>query len=141
MPSAGSRDLAPSGSTFNLRVSWVVLAEQVDISYCDHCIRFSHQVPLPFSHTAYHADSANASPLVERAQPTIALLSEQAMLLLLEAYKNNDGRGDDIWYNLLGIAKVRGTALDIPFLVQQAVVLDSSDLLEEALKEAGLEQP
>src|ERR1700730_5259059 len=38
---AGSRDLPSPGSSFNLCIGFVVLADQVDIPDIDQCVRFS----------------------------------------------------------------------------------------------------
>jgi len=77
--------------------------------------------------------------LIEGTQPTTVLSPEQTILLLLETYKNNDGRDDDVWYDLLGIAKVQGAALDIPFLAQQSAALGDTTLLKRMLIDAGLQ--
>jgi len=76
--------------------------------------------------------------LVEREQSIPVLVPEQVIVLLLDAFKGSDERADDLWYDLLGVLKVQGTDLDMPFLAQQAAVLDVTELLERALVDAGL---
>lgn len=76
--------------------------------------------------------------LVEREQSIPVLVPEQVIVLLLDAFKRSDERADDLWYDLLGVLKVQGTDLDMPFLAQQAAVLDVTELLERALVDAGL---
>ena len=76
--------------------------------------------------------------LVEREQPIPVLAPEQVIVLLLDAFKRSNERADDLWYDLLGVLKVQDTDLDMPFLAQQAAVLDITELLERALVDAGL---
>jgi len=59
-------------------------------------------------------------------------------LLLLEAFKRSNERADDLWYDLLGIVKVQGTDLDLPFLMQQAALLGVTELFTRTLVDAGL---
>ncbi len=76
--------------------------------------------------------------LVE-GDPSVSVLSpEQLILLLLEAFKRSNERADDLWYDLLGIMKVQGTDLDLPFLIQQAALLGVAELFTRALVDAGL---
>ncbi len=76
--------------------------------------------------------------LVE-GDPSVSVLSpEQLILLLLEAFKRSNERADDLWYDLLGIMKVQGTDLDLPFLIQQAACLGVAELFTRALVDAGL---
>ena len=76
--------------------------------------------------------------LVEGEQPVPVLSPEQMILLLLEAFKRSNERADDLWYDLLGMVKVQGTDLDMPFLTQQAALLGVTELLARALVDAGL---
>jgi len=76
--------------------------------------------------------------LVEGEQPVPVLSPEQMILLLFEAFKRSNERADDLWYDLLGMVKVQGTDLDMPFLTQQAALLGVSELLARALVDAGL---
>jgi hypothetical protein len=76
--------------------------------------------------------------LVEREQSILLLAPEQVIVLLLNAFKRSDERADDLWYDLLGVLKVQGTDLDMPFLAQRAAAFDVAELLERALVDAGL---
>ena len=76
--------------------------------------------------------------LVEGEEPVPVLSPEQMILLLLEAFKRSNERADDLWYDLLGMVKVQGTDLDMPFLTQQAAHLGITELLARALVDAGL---
>jgi hypothetical protein len=76
--------------------------------------------------------------LVEGEHSIPVLSPEQLILLLLEAFKRSNERADDLWYDLLGMVKVQGTDLDMPFLTQQAALLGVTELLARALVDAGL---
>ena len=76
--------------------------------------------------------------LVEGENSIPVLSPEQMILLLLEAFKSSNERADDLWYDLLGMMKVKGTDLDMPFLTQQAALLGVTELLDRALVDAGL---
>jgi len=66
------------------------------------------------------------------------LAPEDVILLLLNDFKRSNEGADDLWYDLLAVVKVQNTDLDIPFLVQQAAVLNVTELLERAIDDAGL---
>ncbi|GAC1308081.1 MAG: hypothetical protein NVSMB27_45830 [Ktedonobacteraceae bacterium] len=78
---------------------------------------------------------------LDEAHRPIAVLSPEDILLpLLVAFKRSRERADDLWYDALGILKVQGVALDIPFLEHQAAVLNVAELLARALVDAGLRE-
>ena len=77
-------------------------------------------------------------PLVEGGRTISVLAPEDVILLLLNDFKRSDERADDLWYDLLAVVKVQGTDLDMPFLVQQAAVLNVTELLRRAIDDAGL---
>ncbi len=62
------------------------------------------------------------------------------ILSLLDAFKSSNQRADDLWYDLLGIVKVQGSDLNIPFLERHAATLDMAELLIRALVDAGLRE-
>jgi hypothetical protein len=78
--------------------------------------------------------------LDEAHRPIAVLSPEDVLLPLLAAFKRSRERADDLWYDALGILKVQGAALDIPFLEQQAAVLNVAELLARALVDAGLRE-
>ena len=80
-------------------------------------------------------------PLVDGGQAIAVLAPEQHLLLLLDAFKKSNERADDLWYDLLAVMKVQSIDLDIPFLEQQAAIIDVTQLLEHAMDDAGLRQP
>ena len=65
---------------------------------------------------------------------------EGTILNKLEWYKMGGGVSDRQWSDILGVLKVRGTALDMQYLKRWAKVLDVADLLERALEDAGLKE-
>jgi len=78
--------------------------------------------------------------LVEGASSLAVLSPEQMILSLLEAFKASNEQADDLWYDLLGIAKVQSTDLDISLLEQQASTLGVAELLARTLIDAGLRE-
>jgi hypothetical protein len=76
--------------------------------------------------------------LVEGGPSVLVLSPEELILLLLETFKRSNERADDLWYDLLGMVKVQGTDLDLPFLIQQAALLGVAELFTRALIDAGL---
>ncbi len=79
-------------------------------------------------------------PLVDEGEAIAVLAPEQLLLLLLGAFKKSNERADDLWYDLLAVMKVQSTDLDLPFLEQQAAIIDVTSLLQQALIDAGLRE-
>jgi len=71
-------------------------------------------------------------------RPFIVESPEDVVLTKLEWYKMGGGVSDRQWNDILGVLKVRGTALDTQYLRRWAATLDVADLLERALDDAGL---
>lgn len=63
---------------------------------------------------------------------------EGTILNKLEWYKMGGGVSDRQWNDILGVLKVQGTNLDMPYLHRWATVLEVADLLQTALVDAGL---
>ena len=63
---------------------------------------------------------------------------EDVILTKLEWYKMGGGVSERQWKDVLGVLKLRGTALDMRYLKQWAATLGVADLLERALDDAGL---
>ena len=63
---------------------------------------------------------------------------EDVILNKLEWYRKGDHVSDRQWTDVLGVIKVQGYALDLAYLRYWASELGVSDLLEEALTQAGL---
>ena len=78
--------------------------------------------------------------LVEAGPPLPVLSPEQMILSLLNAFKRSNQRADDLWYDLLGIAKVQDSDLNIPLLERHAAALEMTELLIRALVDAGLRE-
>jgi hypothetical protein len=70
--------------------------------------------------------------------PFIVESPEDVVLTKLEWYKMGGEVSDRQWKDVLGILKLRGTALELQYLRHWAIVLKISDLLERALEDAGL---
>lgn len=71
--------------------------------------------------------------------PLIPVLSpEDIVVLQLRQFKSSGERADDIWYDLIGLLKVQGLALDLSLLECLAATLDVTSLLGRALVDAGL---
>ena len=66
---------------------------------------------------------------------------EGTILNKLEWYKLGGGVSDRQWNDILGVLKVHGTNLDMPYLHRWATVLEVADLLQTALVDAGLSKP
>jgi hypothetical protein len=64
--------------------------------------------------------------------------AEDAVLAKLEWYRMGGEVSERQWNDLLGILKVQGTALDLPYVRHWAADLQVTDLLERALAEAHL---
>jgi hypothetical protein len=65
---------------------------------------------------------------------------EDTILHKLEWYRQGGGVSDRQWTDVLGVLKVQGVALDLPYLRQWAGELGLTELLDRALDEAGLAQ-
>jgi len=63
---------------------------------------------------------------------------EDVVLTKLEWYKMGGEVSDRQWKDVLGVLKLRGTALELQYLRHWAAVLDINDLLERALEDAGI---
>jgi hypothetical protein len=63
---------------------------------------------------------------------------EDVILTKLEWYKMGGGVSERQWKDVLGVLKLRGTALELQYLKQWAATLGVADLLERALDDAGL---
>lgn len=73
-------------------------------------------------------------------RPFIVESPEDVILTKLEWYKMGGGVSDRQWNDILGVLKVRGTALDMQYLRHWAPNLGVADLLERALEDAGLKE-
>jgi hypothetical protein len=64
--------------------------------------------------------------------------AEDLILRKLDWYRQGGGVSDRQWRDVLGVLKVQGERLDLEHLRRWAGPLDLSDLLEQALAEAGI---
>jgi hypothetical protein len=66
--------------------------------------------------------------------------AEDMILQKLNWYRLTGERSDRQWGDVQGMLKVQGTALDFAYLVHWAAELELTDLLDNALIDAGLEK-
>jgi hypothetical protein len=64
--------------------------------------------------------------------------AEDTILAKLEWYRLGGDVSERQWCDVLGVMKVQADRLDLAYLRQWAAQLNISDLLERAIKEAGL---
>jgi hypothetical protein len=76
--------------------------------------------------------------LVEGTRPFYMASPEGTILNKLEWYRMGGEVSDRQWNDILGVLKVKGTALDIAYMQRWAKALQVTDLLERALVEAGM---
>lgn len=74
----------------------------------------------------------------QEGRPFIVESPEDVVLTKLEWYKMGGGVSDRQWKDVLGVLKLRGTALELQYLRHWAAPLGVADLLERALEDAGL---
>ncbi len=76
--------------------------------------------------------------LMKDARPFYVASPEGTILNKLEWYKMGGGVSDRQWNDILGVLKIQGTNLDMPYLHRWATALEVADLLQTALVDAGL---
>ncbi len=91
----------------------------------------------PFGHSQFSRRtskqlSANDSTLINVAS------AEDTILAKLQWYRDCGGVSDRQWNDVLGVLKVQGSTLDRAYLDEWARELGITDLLRQAVDEAGL---
>lgn len=81
---------------------------------------------------------AQPEVLLEGTRPFKVASPEGTILNKLEWYRMGGEVSDRQWNDILGVLKVQGTDLDMNYLQKWAASLHVTDLLEQALVDAGL---
>ena len=76
--------------------------------------------------------------LAEGTRPFYMASPENTILNKLEWYRMGGEVSTSQWNDILGVLKVKGTALDMAYMQRWAKALQVTDLLERALVEAGI---
>jgi hypothetical protein len=79
--------------------------------------------------------------LIEGYQPIRIASPEDVALMRLAWYRDCGAADDDQWDDILGVLKVQAPTLDLMYLRHVAQTLNISDLLEQALVDAGICEP
>jgi hypothetical protein len=94
--------------------------------------------PDPYSQIAFQRrEWLTATPAGSDMEISVAA-AEDIVLSKLRWYRDGGGTSTPQWNDVLGVLRAKHNQLDLAYLRQWAAYLHVSDLLEEALKEAGV---
>ena len=119
------RDAIRSRSSFN-------------IIHLDTMLKVDVYIPKSRSFDQEELRRVQQEVLQEGSRPFNVASPEGTILNKLEWYRMGGEVSDRQWNDILGVLKVQGTQLDMPYLQRWAVNLKVTDLLERALVDAGL---
>lgn len=92
----------------------------------------------PFDRLAFRRAYKDTLDDAPNARPFYLASAEDIVLRKLQWYKAGGEVAERQWSDVLGVLKVQGAALDLPYLQQWAGELEVESLLASALAEAGL---
>ena len=98
-------------------------------------------LPHDTSFDSLVSQRAQQLSLIEEYQPIWIASPEDVVLMRLEWYRDGEATADDQWNDILGVLKVQAPTLDLNYLRHVAQILNVSDLLEQALVDAGIRKP
>ena len=98
-------------------------------------------LPHDTSFDSLVSQRAQQLSLIEEYQPMWIAFPEDVVLMRLEWYRDGEATAHDQWNDILGVLKVQAPTLDLNYLRHVAQILNVSDLLEQALVDAGLQTP
>lgn len=98
-------------------------------------------IPRPRAFDRDAVRSLQRLPLVRGGRDFVLASPENMIVNKLEWYEMGGRVSDRQWKDLVGILKRQGARLDLVYLHRWATDLGVNDLLEQALKEAGLLHP
>lgn len=78
--------------------------------------------------------------LIDDKPLTWVLRPEDMALLLLLWYRRSGACADDRWNDVLGLLKVQAPLLDYQYLSEAAAILQTTDMLEQGLIDAGIHE-
>ncbi len=96
-------------------------------------------LPHDTSFDSLVSQRAQQLSLIEEYQPIWIISPEDVVLMRLEWYRCCEATADHQWNDILGVLKVQAPTLDLKYLRHVAQILNVSDLLEQALVDAGLQ--
>ena len=106
--------------------------------HLDSILKFSVFIPQTHPFDQEELRRIRQEVLAEGTRPFYMASPEDTILNKLEWYRMGGEVSTSQWNDILGVLKVKGTALDMAYMQRWAKALQVTDLLERALVEAGI---